>query len=178
MCSCFHSLELSFVSSVTEWKATGSFCKQVQQYIKGEQSTHKLKNLNEWCMAFTETEKRIETVGHQWGELWRKAEIDRTDRHAAEWERLIDNLPLSHHVAPIRTPSLISLQRTYVSLQLRSSAQLSSDRQTSVLYDFCLSSISPPSPPSPLRHSLWQSYSLHRIWLQGFRPCSPEPLRG
>lgn len=125
-------------------------------------------------------EREQKTGGRQWGELWRKAEIDRTDRYAVEWEQLIDNLPLSHHIAPIRAASLINLQRTDVSLHLSSSAQSGSlsDWQTYFPCDSCLSVISPFFPPSPPHRSLGRSYSLHRIWLQRFNPCSPEPLIG
>lgn len=61
---CFPSLNVFFsthcsclCSLLTEWKAPGSFCQPLQQYIKGEQSTDKWserererKKMNEWMM--------------------------------------------------------------------------------------------------------------------------------
>lgn len=88
---CFsHSLELSFLFSFfTEWKAPGPFCKQVQQYIKGEQSTHKWKNLNEWCMAVLnhgEREKTESTKDARAAVRWAVEEPrDWQDRYTHRW---------------------------------------------------------------------------------------------
>lgn len=104
--------------------------------------------MNEWSFSTTQREKRIKTGGCLWGELWRKAEIDGTDRRAVEWEQLMDNLSLSRHIKLIRAAFLISLQRTDVSLHL-SSVWLSVRQtlQTSVVCDSCISLFSPFSSP-------------------------------
>lgn len=146
---------------LTEWKAPGSLCKQVQQYIKGEQSTHKWKDLNEWCTAFIHLREREHIKDRREAD-----EVSCGGRQRLTGQihmQLIDNLPHSHHIAPISSASLINHKSTDVSSNLSSSAQCG-------CICLCLSS------PSPLHRSLGQS--LHQIWLQGFNHCSPEPLIG
>lgn len=85
----------SFYFPLTEWKAPGSFCKPVQQYIKGEQSTHKWKNFKEWCTAFNRLQEiKVENMkgGSEGAEMRRQRLTGEM-----EWEQLIDNLtPASH----------------------------------------------------------------------------------
>lgn len=135
---CFpHCLFLFF----TEWKTPVSFCEQVQQYIKGEQITHKWDNLNEWPSSTTDWGEGIKTGGGVWGGLWRGAEINRADRH--EWSESSWWITC---LSPIRGAFLINLHRNDVSLHLNSSSQRGS------LSEFCfllsLLSIAPSGIPA------------------------------
>lgn len=130
-CVFFPSLELFFFSSFTEWKASGSFCKQVQQYIKGEQSTHKWKKF-EWMMfgffSATEREKRenVKTGGRRCVELWRKAER-LTGQIFMQWSESSWWITcLSHVTSPQSELPFWSTSREHTSLHLSSSAQCGS----------------------------------------------------
>lgn len=149
----FPSLTWTF-PSFTEWKTTGSFGKQIQQYIKGEQSMPKWNKLRMmYCIPLSqrqEKREKMKTWGQCWGDVSRKSErlTEQIDMQCGEtsWQTTC----LSRITSPESKPlSAISFQKADVSLHL-SSARLTVTQavQSSSHRDSCLSLFSPFLPPS------------------------------
>ncbi len=153
----FHSLELFFFSSFYRMKSLWVIL-QAGPAIYQRWAKHTQMEKFEWMMCGfylrhrgREERDRKDRRAAVRGAVEEGGEIDGPDIHAVKWEQLIDNLLLSHHIAPIRAASLINLRRADVfTPQLLSSVWLFVRQAVQTSFLLALSLFSPVCPPSPL----------------------------